>query len=174
MSDAAALTDTGFVMVPISLGSYKRFLRVHHEMRSSKTGFVLAHSNGRGDFSAKARQKIQIFDAAQYPFANLQTAIQISTRQDDAKLVATRPEHKILGSDRGTQDGRQRLEHSVSDDIPVQVIYSLKAIYVEHQHNQRELPAVGPYDFPAQHFVKISEVVDTRQAIDNQSPIVEF
>src|SRR5262249_32601328 len=58
----AALTDTGFVMVPISLGSYKRFLRVHHEMRSSKTGFVFAHTNGGGDFSSKARQKIPIFD----------------------------------------------------------------------------------------------------------------
>src|SRR5262249_1172255 len=142
-------------------------------MRSSKTGFVFAHSNGGGDFSTEVRQKIQIFDAAQYPFANLQTAIQISTRQDDAKLVATRPEHKILGSDRGTQDGRQRLEPRVYD-IPVHVIYSLKAIYVEHQHNQRELPAVGPYDFPAQHFVKVSEVVDTRQAIGNQSLFVKF
>jgi hypothetical protein len=33
-----------------------------------------------------------------------------------------------LGSDRGTQDSRQRLEDSVSDDMPVHVIYSLKAV----------------------------------------------
>src|SRR5262245_16200893 len=81
--------DAGFVIVPISLCSQERFLRAHHEMRSSKTGFVLAHSNGRSDFSTKARRKIQIFDAAQYPFTNLQTAIQISTGQDTAKLVVT-------------------------------------------------------------------------------------
>src|SRR5215813_6117539 len=102
-------------------------------MRWSKTGFVFAQTNGYRDFSSQARQKGRSFDAAQYPFANKQTAIEISGRQNDAKLVATRPEHKILGSDRGTQYSRQRLEHSVSDDIPVHVIYSLKAIYVEHQ-----------------------------------------
>jgi hypothetical protein len=50
----------------------------------------------------------------------------------------------------------------------------LKPFYVDHEHRQREPPAVGPYDFPAQHFVKVSEVVDTRQAIDNQSPFVKF
>src|SRR5262245_18460527 len=45
---------------------------------------------------------------------------------------------KILGSDQGMQDSRQRLQDGVSDDMPVYVIYSLKAIYVERKHRQRE------------------------------------
>ncbi len=36
------------------------------------------------------------------------------------------------------QDSRQRLQDRVPDDMPVYVIYSLKSIYVEHKHRQRE------------------------------------
>src|SRR5262245_47330352 len=105
-------------------------------MRSFKTGFVFAHTDSDGDFFRQTGQKIRRFDAIQYPFANKQTAIEISAWQNDTKLVSTEPEHEILRSDRGTEDSRQGLEDAVSDDMPVHVIYSLEAIYVEHKHRQ--------------------------------------